>query len=103
VHPPSGQFDEEQHLQPPQPDGVDQPAVPAQQRLGLDEEARPAAAGSDLAERGEQGAVGGLKPGPCDTAAQHGELVAQHQDLQVLGGVATGEQDEQLLPAGTAE
>jgi hypothetical protein len=28
--------------------------------------------------------------------AQHGELVAEHQDLQILGGVAAGEQGEQL-------
>jgi len=31
-----------------------------------------------------------------DLAAQHGELMAQHQDLEVLGGVAAGEQCEQL-------
>jgi hypothetical protein len=29
-------------------------------------------------------------------AAQDGELVAQHQDLQVLGTVAAGQQDKQL-------
>jgi hypothetical protein len=29
-------------------------------------------------------------------AAQHRELVAQHQDLQVVGGVAAGEQHQQL-------
>jgi hypothetical protein len=29
-------------------------------------------------------------------AAEHGELVAEHQDLQVLGGVAADQQDEQL-------
>jgi hypothetical protein len=28
--------------------------------------------------------------------AQHGELVAQHQDLQVLGSIAAGQHDEQL-------
>jgi hypothetical protein len=31
-----------------------------------------------------------------DLAARHGELVAQLQDLQVLGGVATGKQRQQL-------
>jgi hypothetical protein len=31
-----------------------------------------------------------------DLAAQHAKLVAQHQDLEVLGGVAAGEQCEQL-------
>jgi hypothetical protein len=29
-------------------------------------------------------------------AAQDRELVAQHQDLQILGGVAAGQQGEQL-------
>ena len=56
--------------------------VPAQQRLGFHEQARPAGAGQCPAERREQGTVGGLEPGPGDLAAEHGELVAQHQDLQ---------------------
>jgi hypothetical protein len=30
-------------------------------------------------------------------AAQHRELAAQHQDLQVVGGVAAGEQHQQLI------
>jgi hypothetical protein len=29
-------------------------------------------------------------------AAQHHELVTQNQDLQILGGVATGQLDKQL-------
>jgi hypothetical protein len=78
------------------PGAGDQPPMPAQQCLGLDEEARPAAARQCPAERGEQGAVGGLEPGACDLAAEHGELVAQHQYLQVLGGVAASQQDQQL-------
>jgi hypothetical protein len=36
-----------------------------------------------------------------DLATQHAKLVAQHQDLQVLGGVASGEHREQL--DGSAE
>jgi len=92
------------------PRARDEPPVPPQQRLGLDEEARPASSGQGPADRREQGAVGGLEPGMCDLAAQHGELVAQHgelvaqhgelvaqhQDLQVLSGVATDEQGEEL-------
>ena len=31
-----------------------------------------------------------------DLAAGHRELVAQHEDLQVRGGIATGEQRQQL-------
>jgi hypothetical protein len=45
------------------PGARDQAAMPAQQRLGLDEEARPAGSGQDSAERGEQGPVGGFQSG----------------------------------------
>jgi hypothetical protein len=31
-----------------------------------------------------------------DLATEHRELVAQHEDLQVLGGIAAGEQHKQL-------
>jgi hypothetical protein len=41
-------------------------------------------------------AVGGLEPGTWELAAEHAKLVAQHEDLQVLGGVAAGEHREQL-------
>jgi len=50
--------------------------MPAQQRLGLDEEAGPAGAGQHTADCGEQGSIGGLKPGSWELAAQYGELVA---------------------------
>jgi hypothetical protein len=39
----------------------------------------------------------------CDLAAEHGELVTQDEDLQVLGGVPAGEQDEQLDGAAQRE
>ena len=74
----------------------DQPPMPAQQRLGLDQEARPMSPGQDATDRGKQRPVGGLQPGTWSLAAQDRELVAQHQDLEVLGGVAAGEQREQL-------
>jgi hypothetical protein len=54
----------------------------------------PARAGS------EQGLVGGRQLGPRRLAAQHRESVAQNEDLQLLGGVATGEQGEE--PDGAA-
>jgi hypothetical protein len=74
----------------------DQLPVPAQQRVGLDEEARPAGSGEDAADRGEQGAVGGLQPRAWNLAAQQAELVAQEEDLQVLAGVVAAELGEQL-------
>jgi hypothetical protein len=53
------------------PRACNEAAVPAQQRLRVDLEARPAGLGQCPADRGEQGAVGGLEPGTCDLAAQH--------------------------------
>jgi len=50
----------------------------------------------DATDRGKQRPVGGLRPGTWSLAAQDRELVAQHQDLEVLGGVAAGDQREQL-------
>jgi hypothetical protein len=70
--------------------------VPAQQGLGFDEQARPAGPGQDAADGREQGPVGRLQPGSRRLAAQDGELVAQDEDLEIFGGVATGELGEQL-------
>ncbi len=85
------------------PGAGDQPTVPAQQRLGLDQEAGPAGSGEHPADRGEQGSVGGLELGTWALAAEHGDLVAQDEDLQVLGGVAAGEQGEELDGAAYGE
>jgi hypothetical protein len=59
------------------PGAGDEVAVPAQERLRLHEEARPAGPRQCPADGGKEGAVGGLKPGTCDLAAQHRELVAR--------------------------
>src|SRR5919198_366906 len=87
------------------PGASDQAAVPAQQRLGPDQEAGPAGPWQQAADGGQQSPVGGLEPGSWDLApaAQHGQLVAQHQDLQVLGGVAADQQGEQLDGAAQRE
>ena len=77
--------------------------MPAQQRLRLDKEAGPAFSGQHAADRSQQGTVGGLEPGPRDLAAQDAELVAQHQEFQVLGGVAAGQECEQLDGAAQRE
>src|SRR6266511_1033246 len=73
------------------PRAGDQAAMPAPQGVWGDEEARPAVAWEDAADCGEQGAISGFQPGSWELASQDGELVAQDQDLQVLGGVAAGE------------
>jgi hypothetical protein len=58
------------------PHAGDQAAVPAQQRLGPDQEAGPPGPWQHAAERREQGAVGGFEPWAWNLAAQHGQLVA---------------------------
>jgi len=58
------------------PAPADQAPVPAQQRLGLHQEHRPARPWQQPAERREQRSVGGLQPGPGVLAAQHRQLVA---------------------------
>ncbi len=43
---------------------------------------------------GDHGAVGPVRPGTGNLAAQGGDLMPEHQDLGVLGGVASGEEGE---------
>jgi hypothetical protein len=43
---------------------------------------------------GEHRAVGRIEPGSFGLAAQHGQLVTERQDLQVLGGIAAGQQHQ---------
>jgi hypothetical protein len=85
------------------PDAGDQSAVPARWRLGLDEEAGPAGSRERAADGGKEGSVGWLEPRPWNLAAQHGQLVMEHHNLQVLGSIAAGEQDEQLEGAAQRE
>ena len=46
-------------------------------------------------ERGEHGSVRPVQPWPRVGAAQDGDLVAQHEELDVLGGGRSGHQQEQ--------
>jgi hypothetical protein len=70
------------------PRAGDQAAMPAPQGVRGDEEARPAVAWEDAADCGEHGAVGGFQPGSWELASEDGELLAQDEDLQILGDVA---------------
>jgi hypothetical protein len=45
--------------------------------------------------RSEPGPVSGLVPHPADVAAQHRVLVAQDQQLRVLGQITTEQHDQQ--------
>jgi hypothetical protein len=77
-------------------------AVPSKQRLGRDHEDRPSAPGQQAAERCEQRTVLGLKPRPWVLAAQDCKLVAQDQDLNLLGVRRPPAEHHQLKDARSA-
>ena len=77
--------------------------MPAPQRLRCDEETGPTLAWENAADGGEQSAVGGFQLGPGGLPLEDRELMAQHQDLQVLGGVTASEQREELDGAAERE
>jgi len=60
-------------------------AVPAQQRVGGDDPAVAESAGERSCDRPEQAPVIIVEFGPVDLSAQNHELVAKHDDLEVLG------------------
>ena len=71
-------------------------AVPGQQRRGRDrKDLAPAPARYEPCQRSEPGPVSGLVPHPGDVAAQYRVLVAQDQQLRVLGQVTTEQHDQQ--------
>jgi hypothetical protein len=59
--------------------------MPAQQGLRRDEQAMAAIGWEQSACRGKEGTVSGSQPWALDLAAQHSELMAQHDQLEVLG------------------
>src|SRR5665811_1459982 len=63
---------------------LDQPAVPAQDRLWADEERSPVFSRNKTGQEGDEGTVGPGEAGTCDLPAKHGQLVAQNEDLGVL-------------------
>src|SRR5439155_19929625 len=59
-------------------------AVPPQQRLRPDQEGSPPIPGQDPASGCQEGPIGWSKDGPLHLPPEHGELVAQHHDLDVF-------------------
>jgi hypothetical protein len=53
--------------------------------------------------RGQQRPVNGLQPGTWGLPPQDGQLMAEDEELQVLGGVAAGEQHQRLDGAAQRE
>jgi hypothetical protein len=67
-------------------------SVPAQDRGWRNEKTDPAVAGESVDESGDQCPVGPGDSSSPGLAVQYGELVAQHEDLDVLVRVGAGEQ-----------
>ncbi|HEY3690569.1 MAG TPA: hypothetical protein VGL46_09715 [Pseudonocardiaceae bacterium] len=66
----------------------DQLGVPAQQRAGRrDDPVEPERTGEKSAQSGQQGAVGPGQSRAGDLSAQDSQLMAQYEDLDVLGGI----------------
>ncbi len=84
---------------PPRPVGIgplagDEAAVPAQDDTWGDQPVSTQPCRQEPDQRGEDGAVCPVEPGPGIRAAQDGDLVPQHKQLGVLGGRSPAEQDQ---------
>lgn len=64
---------------------ADEHPVPAKDRLGSDEEGRPALPWHEPGEGRDDCPVGPAEPGARDLAAQDGQLLAKNEDLGILG------------------
>ena len=74
----------------------DESSMPTHDRVGLDHEDRPAFTAEPARERGEDRAMFGLEPWMWMLAFQHGELVAQHEDLGIFGAIAPSAQYQEV-------
>jgi hypothetical protein len=64
----------------------DQAAVPPQDGTGPDQPVRPEPSGQLPDQRGQHRPVGPVQPGARIAPAQHGDLMPQYQQLDILGG-----------------
>ncbi len=77
----------------------DQPAMPAQERLRPHEKDAPTAARQRAAQCCEQEPIVGFKPRLADLPAKDRQLVAQHENLELLLTIAAGDEHDQLQQA----
>ena len=66
--------------------------MPAQERVGCDQAMATQCSGQPLGEGGENGSVRPVQAWSWAGAAEHGDLVAQHEELDVLGGGRAAQQ-----------
>ena len=70
--------------------------MPTQDRVGLHQEDRPAVTAEHTSERGEDRTVVGFEARTRDLALQDRELMAQHEDLDILGTIPATAQHQQV-------
>jgi hypothetical protein len=73
--------------------------MPVQERLGPHEEGVPGTARQHPAERRQEQPMMGLDRGPTYLAAKKRQLVAEHEDLELLGSITAAEKNDQLEQA----
>jgi hypothetical protein len=74
----------------------DEASMPTQERVGLHQEERPPFTAEHTRECGEERSVVGFEPRMWVLAVQHRELMAQHEDLDILGTIAPRAQHQQV-------
>jgi hypothetical protein len=73
--------------------------MPAKQRLRLHRERIPGAARQHPAERRQQQSVVRLESRPTCLPTKNGELMAEHENLQLLRPIASSDEHDQLQQA----
>jgi hypothetical protein len=74
-------------------------AMPSKKRRGLDEERLPACSRQHLAERRQEGAIGGSQAWASDLTPQHLQLMPKNEDLHLFRSLVAAAQDHQLEQA----
>jgi hypothetical protein len=77
------------------PSSADEAAMPAQDRVGGDQAIATQCSGQALDEGGEHGSVHPVQARSWVGATEDGDLVAQHEELVVLGGGRAAHQQDQ--------
>ena len=85
------------------PAAGDESLVPAQDGCGRDEHPESSAGGEQSGQGGDQGSVGPADPRSRSAPMEHRELVAQDEDLDLLGGVGPGAQHHPAQKLGEHE
>src|SRR6266496_1769254 len=73
--------------------------MPAKQRGRSDDKRAPACPRQQTARGGEEDSIGRAQLGPSELATQHRELVAEHDDLELLELIRTEAQRGELQQA----